>query len=40
MTSSFSIRGRVLKGGYFERGNIFLRTKSRLKGIEDVNIEH
>ena len=38
VTSSFSIWGRVLKG-CFERG-IFWRAKSRLKGIEDFNLEH
>ena len=37
MTSSFSIWGCVLKG-CFERG-IFWRAKSRLKGIEDFNLE-
>ena len=37
--SSFSIRGCVLKG-CFEKGRIFWRAKSRLKGIEDFNLEH
>jgi hypothetical protein len=36
--SSFAIWGCVLKG-CFERG-IFWRAKSRLKGIEDFNLEH
>ena len=38
MTSSLSIRGCVLKG-CFERGIVW-RAKSRLKGIEDFNLEH
>jgi hypothetical protein len=38
VTSSFSIWGCILKG-CFERG-IFWRAKSRLKGIEDFNLEH
>ena len=38
MTSSFSVWGCVLKGS-FERG-LFGRPKSRLKGIEDFNLEH
>ena len=37
-TSSFSIWGCVLKG-CFERG-LFWRATSRLKGIEDFNLEH
>ena len=37
VTSSFSIWGCVLKG-CFERG-IFCRAKSRLKGMEDFNLE-
>ena len=39
VTYSFSIRGCVLKG-CFERGIIFWRTKSHLRGIEDFNLEH
>ena len=38
MTSSFPIWGCIMKG-CIERG-IFWRAKSRLKGIEDFNIEH
>ena len=38
VTSSFSIRGCILKG-CFERG-IFCLTNSCLKGIEDFNLEH
>ena len=38
VTSSFSIRGCILKG-CFERG-IFCWTNSCLKGIEDFNLEH
>ena len=38
VTFSFSIWGCVLKGR-FERGVIW-RAKSRLKGIEDFNLEH
>ena len=38
VTSSFSIRGCVLKG-CFEK-IIFWRTKLCLKGIEDFNLEH
>ena len=38
VTSLFSIWGCVLKG-CFERG-IFWRARSRLKGIEDFNLEH
>ena len=37
MTSSFSIWGCIMKG-CFERG-IFGRAKSRVKGIEDFNLE-
>jgi hypothetical protein len=39
VTPSFSSWGCVLKG-YFERGIIFWRAESRLKGIEDFNLEH
>ena len=39
VTSSFSIWGCVMKG-CFERGIIFWRAKSRLKGIEDFSLEH
>jgi hypothetical protein len=38
VTSSFSIWGYVIKG-CFERGR-FWRARSRLKGIEDFNLEH
>ena len=38
VTSSFSIWGCILKG-CFERG-IFWKAESRLKGIEDFNLEH
>ena len=38
LTSSFPIWGCILKG-CFER-YIFWRAKSRLKGIEDFNLEH